>query len=379
MKFALISNNLTSVKNFRTDLLLDIACIGYEIHILAPDLNSFSSEKEFLEGKGFILHEIRLQRTSTNPIADLTTLWDIYRVLREIRPEAILTYTIKPVLYGTLAAYLVHVPKRFALISGLGFAFQDHSHNRKITTVKKIVNILYKSALTRAHKVFFQNSDDQNLLKDFGILPAHIPSVVVNGSGVNTHYFAQTPLVSDEAGNLKANFLMVARLLHDKGVREYFKAAKLVKEQFPQVEFHLVGWLDENPAAISKQELDDIIAINTIKYWGRLSDVRPAIRKTNIFVLPSYREGVPRSVLEAMSMGRAIITTNAPGCKETVTNGKNGFKVEVQSVEELAQAMIQFINNPYLIKEMGDTSRQITMEKYDVRKVNAHMILEMNL
>lgn len=379
MKFALISNNLTSVKNFRTDLLLDIASKGYEIHILAPDLNSFPTEKKILKDKGFILHEIRLQRTSTNPIADLITLWDIYRVLRNIKPEAILSYTIKPVLYGTLVGYLVHVPKRFALISGLGFAFQDHSNNRIINIVKKIVNILYKSALVRAHKIFFQNIDDQNLLKNFGILPAHIPSIIVNGSGVNTHYFPHSPLVSDEAGNLKLSFLMVARLLHDKGVREYFKAAKLVKERFPQVEFHLVGWLDENPAAISKQELDDVIAINTIKYWGKLSDVRPAIRKTNIFVLPSYREGVPRSVLEAMSMGRAIITTNAPGCKETVINGKNGFKVEVQSVDELVQAMTQFISRPYLIKVMGDVSRQIAIEKYDVRKINAHMISEMNL
>ena len=238
---------------------------------------------------------------------------------------------------------------------------------------------MYKSALKRAHKVFFQNLDDQSLLKELGILSIETPSVIVNGSGVNTDYFTPVPLVKDDAGYLKANFLMVARFLHDKGIREYFEAAKLVKAQFPEAEFHLVGWLDENPAAISKQELDNIIATKTIKYWGKLSDVRPAIAEANVFVLPSYREGVPRSVLEAMSMGRAIITTEAPGCKETVIDGVNGFKVKVQSCEELSLAMINFIENKEFIEKMGAESRKLVLDVYDVNKVNQHMLSEMRL
>ena len=379
MKFALISNNLTSVKNFRTDFLKEIAKKGYEVHILAPDLYSFSTEKEFLEDQGFILHEISLQRMGTNPIADLRTLWDILKVLKTVKLDAVLSYTIKPIIYGTLAAYLAQVPKRFTLISGLGFAFQNHSNSGKDNFVKKIVNIMYKSALKRAHKVFFQNLDDQSLLKELGILSIETPSVIVNGSGVNTDYFTPVPLVKDDAGYLKANFLMVARFLHDKGIREYFEAAKLVKAQFPEAEFHLVGWLDENPAAISKQELDNIIATKTIKYWGKLSDVRPAIAEANVFVLPSYREGVPRSVLEAMSMGRAIITTEAPGCKETVIDGVNGFKVKVQSCEELSLAMINFIENKEFIEKMGAESRKLVLDVYDVNKVNQHMLSEMRL
>lgn len=379
MKFVLISNNLASVKNFRTDLLLDIAQLGYEIHILAPDLKDYLAEKEYLENKNFLLHEISLSRTGTNPIADAKTLLDIYTLLKKIQPAATLGYTIKPVIYGTLAAHLANVPKKFALISGLGFAFQNHSNTQKISVVKKIVNTLYKMALKRANKVFFQNSDDKKLLEDLGILQQQTSVTIVNGSGVNTDYYDHAPLIQDESGQYAASFLMVARLLHDKGIREYFNAAEIIKKQYPHVEFHLVGGLDENPASISKEELDKIVQSNTINYWGKISDVRPAIRASNIFVLPSYREGVPRSVLEAMSMGRAIITTDAPGCKETVVDGVNGFQVQVKSVDDLVTAMRSCIENPPMIAQMGKASRELALEKYDVIKVNHHMISSMSL
>lgn len=379
MKFVLISNNLTSVKNFRTDLLLEIAKKGYQIYILAPDLASFSAEKEFLEANRFIIKEISLSRTGTNPISDSITLFNTYKVLKSIKPDVILSYTIKPVIYGTLAGYLARVPKIFALISGLGFAFQEHPRNRKSNFLKKIINTLYKYALTCSTKVFFQNSDDLSLLKNLGVLKSKIPSVVVNGSGVNTNVYTQVPLQLNASGSYKVNFIMVARLLHDKGIREYVEAARIVKKKYPEVDFNLVGGLDENPASISQQELDRIVATDTIDYLGKLTDVRPAIAKSNIFVLPSYREGIPRSVLEAMSMGRAIITTDAPGCKETVEHGTNGFKVKVQSVEELVEKMIIFIENNNLIGSMGEQSRRLAIEKYDVRIVNAQMISEMKL
>ncbi|MDQ9022751.1 glycosyltransferase family 4 protein [Acinetobacter sichuanensis] len=379
MKFVLVSNNLTSVKNFRCDLLLDIQKKGYEVHILAPDFLNFIADKDFLENRGFILHEIKLSRTGTNPISDFTTLLNIYQILKSIQADIVLSYTIKPVIYGTIAAYLAKVPKKFALISGLGFAFQDHADAKKSGLVTQIINNLYKMALKKTTKVFFQNTDDQALLTKLGILTSNIPSVVVNGSGVNTEYYYHAPLNKKENGQFQINFLMVARLLKDKGIREYFEAAKIVKQQYPDVIFNLAGGLDENPTAISKDDLDIVVNAKVINYLGKLSDVRSAILESNIFVLPSYREGVPRSTLEAMSMGRSVITTNAPGCKETVVDNKNGFLVDVQSVDGLVSAMLKFVEHPELIDLMGLNSRNMAVNKYDVVKVNDHMITEMQL
>ena len=165
----------------------------------------------------------------------------------------------------------------------------------------------------------------------------------------------------------------------DKGVREYAQAAAIIKQKSPEVEFNLVGWIDENPAAITQQELDEWVADGRLKYWGKLSDVRPAIAASSVYVLPSYREGTPRTVLEAMSMGRAIITTDAPGCRETVVHGENGYLVEVKSVQSLVDAMKKFLEQPELVLQMGKRSREIALYKYDVHQVNQHMIQEMGL
>lgn len=175
------------------------------------------------------------------------------------------------------------------------------------------------------------------------------------------------------------HFLLIARLLGDKGIREYVQAAKLVKQQYPEAQFDLVGGLDTNPTSISQAELDQWIAAGTINFLGRLSDVRPAIAACSVYVLPSYREGTPRTVLEAMAMGRAVITTDAPGCRETVVNGDNGFLVPVKDADALAQAMLRFIEQPGLIAQMGQRSRSIAEEKYDVHKVNAQMLEGMGL
>lgn len=379
MKFVLVSNNLSSVKNLRCDLLLDIQENGYEIHILAPHLAQFKDEIDFLESKNFHIHEILLSRSGTNPIEDLKTLFSIYSILKKIKPNAVLSYTIKPIIYGTIAASLAKVPKIFTLISGLGFAFQTTSESNRLGIVKKIIYFLYRTAINRSEKVFFQNNDDCQLLLDLNILHKKTKFVTVNGSGVNLEKFQKQPIILDDKNQTRPIFLMVARLLKDKGIFEYLHAAKALKSKYPQAVFNLVGGLDDNPASLSQSELNEWINSGVIEYWGKMPDVRPAIASSNIFVLPSYREGVPRSTLEAMAMGRAVITTDAPGCKETVRNGKNGLKVKVQSVEDLIHAMEKLIINPDLIFSMGQVSREIAEDKYDVRKVNLHMVDEMNL
>lgn len=379
MKFLIISSFLPSVLNFRGKLLEAIHQQGYEIHIIAPDLASFPAEHEKLLDLGYFVHEVSMQRTGTNPVADLKTLGSMYTLIKKIKPDYVLSYTIKPVIYGTLAAWLAKVPNRYALITGLGYAFQNVETQTKRSAFQKLVHGLYQQALSHSHKAFFQNPDDLNLFQDLKLLQPNLPTVVVNGSGVNVTDFSVLPFPVNTQNKSKLSFLLIARLLGDKGVREYAEAAKLIKQQHPEVEFHLVGWIDENPAAIEQSELDTWIADARLKYWGKLSDVRPAIAQSSIYVLPSYREGTPRTVLEAMAMGRPIITTDAPGCRETVIQGENGFLVKVKSVTSLVNAMQEFINNPALIEQMGQRSREIALNKYDVHQVNRHMMQEMGL
>lgn len=379
MKFLMISGFLPSVLNFRGTLLEGISKQGFEIHIIAPDLVLFESEQQKLEALGYHVHEVPMQRTGTNPIVDFKTLLAIYQIIQKINPDYILSYTIKPIIYGTLAAWLAKVPYRYALITGLGYAFQNVEKFSKRSIFQKLVHSLYKQALSRSHKVFFQNPDDLKLFQDLKLLNINIPNVVVNGSGVNVSDFNILPLPLGIDQKPKISFLLIARLLVDKGVREYAQAAEIIKNKYSNVEFDLVGWIDENPTAITQTELDHWINNNILKYWGKLSDVRPAIAESSVYVLPSYREGTPRTVLEAMAMGRAIITTDAPGCRETVIDGDNGFLVEVKSVESLVKAMEKLILQPELIAKMGSRSREIALHKYDVHQVNTHMMQEMGL
>jgi len=378
MKFLMISSFLPSALNFRGKLLEAIHTQGYEIHIMAPELSSFGEEHNKLKALGYHVHEIPMQRTGTNPLADLKLLKNLVGQIRQIKPDMVLSYTIKPVIYGTLAAWLAGVPKRYALITGLGYAFQNVELGKR-SLFQKMVHRLYGYALKHADKVFFQNPDDLKLFQDMQLLSANKPTVVVNGSGVNVQDFAVLPLPKNAQGVTHASFLLIARLLGDKGVREYAAAAKIVKAKYPEAEFHLVGWIDDNPSAISQAELDTWVSDKTVNYWGKLSDVRPAIAASSVYVLPSYREGTPRTVLEAMAMGRAVITTDAPGCRETVSNGVNGYLVGVKSVDDLVQTMQYFIEDPKLMDYMGQRSREIALNKYDVHQVNQHMMTEMEL
>lgn len=379
MKFLIFANYLPHVINFRGKLLEAISNLGYEIHVLAPDVDDYQQELNYLSELGYHVHEIPLQRTGTNPLTDFRTLLSAYRLLRNIQPDVILSYTIKSVIYGTLAAWLANVPKRFILISGLGYTFSEVEERDTRTSLQKFIHSLYTQALSKSDKVFFQNPDDLNLFRKLGILKSNIPATVVNGSGVDINNFSIIPLPTYSSGAIKPSFLLIARLLKDKGLIEYIEAARIIKSRYPETEFHLVGYIDENPAAITQSQLDEWVESGVVNYWGRLNDVRPAIAASSVYVLPSYREGTSRSVLEAMAMGRPIITTDAPGCRETVIDSRNGFLVPIKTVNELANAMEQFIKNPELIENMGKASRKLTEERFDVNKVNEYMIKEMSL
>lgn len=370
--FLLVASYADSIVQFRGPLIDALLAAGVKVHVAAPAVKRNASVYGELTRRGVLVHEFPLARTGMNPLSDARSMIWLFRLMRAIRPEWVLAYTIKPVIYGMLSARAARVPQRHALITGLGYSFQEGPEGGR-GRVRWLVQKLYGLALQGAGKVFFQNPDDEALFRSEGILPARARSRVVNGSGICTRSYSVAPLADSP------RFLLIARLLGDKGVREYFAAASLIKKRYPQAAFQLVGWIDENPDAISRDELDAWVSSGVVEYLGKLEDVRPAIEACTVYVLPSYREGTPRTVLEAMAMGRPIITTDAPGCRETVINGDSGFLVPVKAVEDLAQAMEQFILDPALARRMGQRSREIAVEKYDVNKVNAVMLEEMGV
>lgn len=360
----MVSGRARSLTNFRGQLINRYIESGYDLHAVAPDFNSHPATCEQLNSWGVKMHKIRMSRAGINPLLDIVSLVQLFFVFKKIKPEVVFLYNIKPVIYGLVSSKLAARSRRYAMITGLGYAFVD-GKGRGRRAIQKIVSRLYSKSLRMADIVFFQNKDDELYFRKAGILAASAETKIINGSGVDLDYFQFSPPVVEPT-----KFLMIGRLLGDKGFREYVRAARLVKEENPEVEFYVVGGLDENPNSIKQEELSEWIDSGLINYVGPVEDVRPYIDQSSVFVLPSYREGTPRTVLEAMAMGRPIITTDAPGCKETVVDGLNGYLIPVKDHILLAKKMRAFTSNPALIEKMGMESRRLAKEKYDVHKVN---------
>ncbi|GEA52352.1 glycosyl transferase [Vibrio inusitatus NBRC 102082] len=368
--FVLIASYPDSILSFRGSLIEALKLGGYEVHVIAPKMQRFILDA--LEKRSIVVHQVRLERTGLNPLKDLNSLLEITKVLSKVKPDKVLSYTIKPVIYGSIAAKIARVQACYSLITGLGYAFTGEASGKR-RAVQKLLHFLYKLALSFNDKVFYQNPDDRDLFSSLGLNSRIGDSIVVNGSGVDTSLFDVTPLPD------VCDFLLIARLLGDKGVREYASAAKKLKKTHPESVCRLVGWIDENPDAIEQQELDDWISNGYIEFLGKKSEVQTAISNSSVYVLPSYREGLPRTVLEAMAMGRPIITTDAPGCRETVRNGVNGFLVPVKDSVSIYDAMVFFIESPDRIVSMGKASREMVEQKFDVEIVNKQMLLGMEI
>lgn len=375
MRIFILASMPSSLSNFRGPLIEALLANGHEVQAGAPGILEDSATCAWLTARGVHYHEVPLSRTGLSMAADLRALISLCRLMQRIGPDLILAYTIKPVIWGLMAAWLARIPNRIALITGLGYAFVGEARGKR-AVIRWLVSRLYKMALGRATLVFFQNPDDRDDFRKWGILPDRIEAIIVNGSGVDTRAFSQAPM----PGIPPLRFLLIARLLRDKGVREYVDAAKIIRETFPETECHLVGPIDSNPEAIREAEIRASESAGHVIWHGTQDDVRPHIAASHVYVFPSYyREGTPRSVLEAMSMARPIITTDAPGCRETVEEGVNGFLVPVKDAESLAKAMERFHTEPELVNQLGAESRRIAEQKFDVHKVNAFMISAMNL
>ena len=357
---ALLASFAPSLTNFRGDLIRALAGRGMRVLALAPDHDGES--RKALAALGAEPVDVPLSRAGLNPLEDLKTLRALSRVLGDLKPDVLVPYTIKPVIWGTLAARKAGIDHVVPMITGLGYAFME-GRGLKERATRAIAQWLYRLALSRADHVIFQNPDDRDLMRARAILPEHVPASIVNGSGIDCAAF--TPAAMPSA----PSFLMISRFLVSKGVGEYCRAGVALKKAFPEVAVRLAGYPDVGPDGIPAAELEESFA-GGVEHLGRLSDVRGAIADTSVYVLPSYREGTPRTVLEAMAMGRAIITTDAPGCRETVIEGENGLLVPVQDVDALVEAMRRFVLDPGLAGPMGRHSRRIAEEKYDVHRVN---------
>lgn len=358
-----------SLLNFRGPLLAEMCRRGHRVIGCAP-----GASEEVLKGlaaMGVEYRHISIDRTAINPLKDIATFRDMMRLMAEIHPDIVFSYTIKPVIYGSLAAWFSRVPAIYSMITGLGCVFIGKGF--KATLLRLVVRLLYGLGLGRNRVVFFQNQDDLDLFKSYCLIRNQAQAVLVNGSGVDVTHYRTEPVPSRPA------FLMIARLLKDKGVREYVEAARLVKQRYPTIPFRLAGWVDQNPASIPMELVSSWVQEGIIEFMGKLDDVRSALMDCSVYVLPSYREGTPRTVLEAMATGRAIITTQAPGCRETTYEGENGFLVPVGDSAVLAERMLRFIEQPALAVTMGVRSRRLAVEKYDAVKVNQAILQAMQL
>ena len=372
MKVVLVASYDKSLINFRGALLTAIVQAGHEAIACAP--GSDPAVTEPLQKLGVRYEPISLDRTGINPLSDFRTLLQLTLLLQRLHPDITLGYTIKPVIFGSLAAWLARVPNCFSLITGLGFAFVDAPEaTLKNRILNRLIRRLYRVALSANRVVFFQNPDDRKLFAQLGLVKS-TQAAVVNGSGIDLDHFYQAPIQADHTV-----FLLIARLLKDKGIREYIEAARIIKQYYPESVFLLVGPIDSNPAAIPAEEVATWNNSDCIEYLGEVSDVRAVIARSTVYVLPSYREGTPRTVLEAMAMGRPIITTDVPGCRETVIEGYNGFLVSPRDPQALAETMERFITHPELVTQMGNNSRKLAETKFDVHSVNKQMMEIMGL
>lgn len=380
MKIALIAGYSPSLLNFRGPLLRALRERGHEVLALAPDDDPAVPPALRRMGVTFLPAPIR--RSGLNPLADLAALRHLAAWLRRLRPDKVLSYTPKPVIWGSLAAHLAGVPDIYALITGLGRAFGlDGEHlGLRRRAVNRLARLLYRLGLACCRGVLFQNPDDLALFQRLGLVRPGQPTTVTAGSGIDLAHFAQAdPALPDpvEGGPV---FLTLTRLLADKGVSEFVEAASLLKPKYPAVEFRVVGPAESGPGGIPRAGLDAWAARGQVTFAPPVADVRPELRRAGVYVLASaYREGVPRSVLEALSMGRPVITSDTPGCRETVIPGRNGFLVPPRDPQALAKAMERFLLDPELIAEMGAESRLLAEARFDVNAVNDHILSFMGL
>jgi glycosyltransferase involved in cell wall biosynthesis len=377
MKVLIVLNSAWNLLNFRSGLIKALLAQGHQVVLAAPADEHVPALEAF--GARFI--DLSMQAHGTNPLADLGLLWRFLRLMRVERPDVFLAYTAKPNVYGGLAGRWLGVPV-VNNIAGLGSVFI------KGGWLARVLTILYRLAFTRAQRVFFQNPDDHLQFVEMGLVRSE-QCAVLPGSGVDLKYFQSVPLPSlqrseerngQSTNDIRFRFLLVARLLKDKGVQEFVEAARLLKSRYPLVEFILLGFKDpQNPNAIAEEQLTSWQENSWVIYWGSSSDVREQMALADCVVLPSYREGTPRTLLEAAAMGRPLVASDVPGCREVVRHGLNGLLCRPRDSQDLADRMQDILQMPTeQLANMGQASRQLVEEQFDEQRVIDAYFMELD-
>ncbi|AKH42855.1 glycosyltransferase involved in cell wall biosynthesis [Altererythrobacter atlanticus] len=367
MKILVHSSLAYSLVNFRGALLAALVAEGHDVIATAPDRDDDIEAK--LAAMDVKFEQIPMARASLSPFKDLQTLWAYVRMMRRHKPDVVISYTQKPIIYGGLATRLAGKARYYVIMSGLGFIFSEASDAR--TGLRKLVSRMYREAIRKARTVFVFNSDDRSEMLRHGIVSGEQRVVQVPGSGVDTRRFLARPIRQDPPV-----VLMIARLMRDKGVKEFVEAAKIVKQRIPAARFQILGRLEEdNPTGISKDELAQWCSEGVIELLPETRDVRPYLEEATIFSLPSYyREGLPRTILEALSSGRPVVTTDLPGCRDAINHRQNGLLVPPRDPQALADAVLEMLADPARLEAMSVAARDLAERKYDVRRVNEALI-----
>lgn len=333
--------------------------LGYDVHVATGSYEG----KSKIETYGFTHHVFSIARAKVNPFQDLLTIRSLFSLYRSIKPDIVHHITIKPVLYGGIAARLAGVKSVVSAISGLGVIFIEQGI---IPSLKRIiVSALYRLGLGHKNSITItQNIDDQEVIAKLTGLPSS-QLRLIKGSGVDLDKFQMTPLPN---GTIK-KVVLIARMLRDKGIGEFHQAALLLKKNYPNVNFVLAGGTHDNPASYSKEQLNEWNSEGNIQWIGHQDDVINIIENANVVVLPSYREGLPKVLLEAAAIGRPVITTDVPGCRDAIIEGQTGLLVPVKNAIALAEAIAVLIDNPAMCQELGRGGRLLMENEFSIDKV----------
>jgi glycosyltransferase involved in cell wall biosynthesis len=353
---------------FRQALIAEIVRRGHEVHVSAPNMEEQVANA--MRSIGAVPHSLELRSTGLNPFGDLAYARALYALIRRVNADLVVGYTIKPNIWGAVAARLAGV-RSVSLVTGLGYSFIKRA-GLLHAALQAVIRRLYRFATNSNSVVIFQNGDDLHDFVVAGCLADRSKARLVSGSGIDTCAFAPVPLPADPV------FLMISRYLWTKGLGEYCEAATIARQIIPAGRWLVVGYPGTGPDAVSADRIAAWKA-SGIEFLGEMGDVRPALAEASIYVLPSYREGTPRSVLEAMAMGRPVITTDAPGCRETVSEGINGLLVPVRDSASLAEAMIRLAVDPEMRARFGAESRKLAESCFEISKVNEVYLAHLDL